>query len=75
MLFGAVCWWCQPWSWVRPAENTCMAGIPTHGVQGIFMDRDDIRFHGRDERIGVQSFYEGQTFLYELVKILAQAVD
>ena len=25
-------------------------GIPTYGVQGFFMDRDDIRFHGRDER-------------------------
>jgi len=23
-------------------------------------DRDDIRFHGRDERLRVQSFYEGQ---------------
>jgi acetylornithine deacetylase/succinyl-diaminopimelate desuccinylase-like protein len=47
------------------------AGIPTYGVQGIFYDRDDIRFHGRDERVKVQSFYEGQTFLYELVKKLA----
>jgi len=48
------------------------AGIPTYGVQGFFMDRDDIRFHGRDERMGVQSFYEGQTFLYELVKTLSK---
>ncbi|HET7149794.1 MAG TPA: M20/M25/M40 family metallo-hydrolase, partial [Candidatus Acidoferrum sp.] len=48
------------------------AGIPTYGVQGFFMDRDDIRFHGRDERMGVQSFYEGQAFLYELVKLLAK---
>ncbi len=48
------------------------AGIPTYGVQGFFMDRDDIRFHGRDERMPVQSFYEGQTFLYELVKGLSQ---
>lgn len=48
------------------------AGIPTYGIQGFFFDRDDIRFHGRDERMGVQSFYEGQTFLYELVKILAK---
>ena len=48
------------------------AGIPTYGVQGIFYDRDDIRFHGRDERVKVESFYEGQTFLYELVKTLAQ---
>jgi acetylornithine deacetylase/succinyl-diaminopimelate desuccinylase-like protein len=50
------------------------AGIPTYGVQGIFIDRDDVRSHGRDERIRVQSFYEGQTFLYELVKVLAGPV-
>jgi acetylornithine deacetylase/succinyl-diaminopimelate desuccinylase-like protein len=48
------------------------AGIPTYGVQGFFYDRDDIRFHGRDERLKVQSFYEGQTFLYDLVKRLAE---
>jgi len=48
------------------------AGIPTYGIQGFFFDRDDIRFHGRDERMSAQSFYEGQTFLYELVKILAK---
>jgi len=48
-----------------------IAGIPTYGVQGFFMDRDDVRFHGRDERMGVQSFYEGQQFLYELVKALS----
>ena len=46
-------------------------GIPTYGVQGFFMERDDIRAHGRDERMSVRSFYEGQTFLYQLVKILA----
>lgn len=49
-----------------------IAGIPTYGVQGIFFDRDDIRFHGRDERVAVQSFYEGQTFLYDLVKTLSK---
>jgi acetylornithine deacetylase/succinyl-diaminopimelate desuccinylase-like protein len=49
------------------------AGIPTYGIQGIFYDREDIRFHGRDERVKVRSFYEGQTFLYELVKRLAGA--
>ena len=40
------------------------AGIPTYGIQGIFIDRNDVRFHGRDERIPVQSFYEGQFFIY-----------
>jgi acetylornithine deacetylase/succinyl-diaminopimelate desuccinylase-like protein len=49
------------------------AGIPTYGVQGFFFDREDIRFHGRDERMGVKSFYEGQAFLYDLVKRLASS--
>ena len=47
------------------------AGIPTYGVQGIFYDPEDIRFHGRDERVKVTSFYQAQTFLYELVKRLS----
>jgi len=47
------------------------AGIPTYGVQGIFYDHEDIRFHGRDERVKVTSFYQAQTFLYELVKRLS----
>ncbi|PWT98945.1 MAG: peptidase M20 [Terriglobia bacterium] len=46
------------------------SGIPTYGVQGFFSERDDVRAHGRDERMMVRSFYEGQTFLYELVKTL-----
>lgn len=51
------------------------AGIPTYGIQGIFIDRNDVRFHGRDERIPVQSFYEGQAFLYDLVKSLASSAN
>jgi acetylornithine deacetylase/succinyl-diaminopimelate desuccinylase-like protein len=43
------------------------AGIPTYGVQGIFYDVGDMRWHGRDERVGVREFYEGQEFLYRLV--------
>ena len=46
-------------------------GIPCYGVQGLFMDRNDLRIHGRDERMSVKSFYEGQTFLYRLVKALS----
>lgn len=52
-----------------------LAGIPTYGIMGLFLDRDDFRAHGRDERIKVQSFYEGQAFLYELVKQLANDND
>lgn len=46
------------------------AGIPTYGVSGIFSDINDVRAHGRDERIEIESFYEGQEFLYRLVKEL-----
>src|SRR5262249_17847140 len=48
------------------------AGIPTYGIQGIFMPIDDFRAHGRDERLSVDAFYEANTFLYELVKSLSQ---
>ena len=49
------------------------AGIPTYGVSGIFFDMDDIRWHGRDERVGVQDLYDGREFLYRLVKVLSSA--
>ncbi len=52
-----------------------VAGIPTYGIQGFFFDRGDIRFHGRDERMSVESFYEGQAFLYRLVKALSKNGD
>jgi acetylornithine deacetylase/succinyl-diaminopimelate desuccinylase-like protein len=44
------------------------AGIPTYGVSGLFSEAGDVRAHGKDERIGVNAFYEGQEFLYRLVK-------
>ena len=47
-------------------------GIPAYGVSGLFMDpATDARAHGRDERMRMQSFYEGQEFLYRLTKRLA----
>ncbi len=48
-----------------------IAGIPCYGIQGFFFDRDDIRFHGRDERLAIPSFYEGQAFLFQLVQLLS----
>ena len=44
------------------------AGIPVYGVSGLFGDIDDVRAHGRDERMSVQSFYEGLEFLDRLVR-------
>jgi acetylornithine deacetylase/succinyl-diaminopimelate desuccinylase-like protein len=47
------------------------AGVPTYGVSGLFGDPNDVRAHGRDERMLVKSFYEGQEFLYRLMVRLA----
>ena len=46
------------------------SGIPVYGVSGIFSDIDDVRAHGRDERIGVKEFYDGIEFTYRFIKIL-----
>jgi acetylornithine deacetylase/succinyl-diaminopimelate desuccinylase-like protein len=51
------------------------AGIPTYGVSGLFGDVDDNRAHGQDERILIESFYEGQEFLYRLVKALSETIS
>lgn len=52
--------------------HTRNAGIPTYGVSGLFSDIDDKRAHGKDERINVKAYFEGQEFLYELTKELTQ---
>jgi len=49
------------------------AGIPVYGASGIFGDIDDSRAHGKDERIGVKAFYDGQEYLYRLVKTFTSA--
>jgi acetylornithine deacetylase/succinyl-diaminopimelate desuccinylase-like protein len=47
-------------------------GVPSYGVSGLFSDPSvDARAHGRDERMRIQSFYEGQEFLWRLTKRLA----
>jgi acetylornithine deacetylase/succinyl-diaminopimelate desuccinylase-like protein len=47
------------------------AGIPTYGVNGMFIDPALAGVHGLNERVLVQSLYDGRDFLYELVKIYA----
>jgi acetylornithine deacetylase/succinyl-diaminopimelate desuccinylase-like protein len=48
------------------------AGIPTFGVDGTFGDIDDVRAHGRDERVGVKQYFEGLEFQYRLIKALTK---
>jgi acetylornithine deacetylase/succinyl-diaminopimelate desuccinylase-like protein len=47
------------------------AGIPTYGHSGLASDVDDVRAHGKDERVGVKAFFDGGEYLYRLVKRLA----
>jgi acetylornithine deacetylase/succinyl-diaminopimelate desuccinylase-like protein len=46
------------------------AGIPCYGLTGLFVDVDDIRAHGRDERLLVRSFVEAHDFLTRVVRAL-----
>ena len=48
------------------------AGIPVYGISGMFGDMDDVRAHGRDERIGIKEFYNGVEFMYRLMKSLTK---
>ncbi len=50
---------------------TRIAGIPTYGISCMFFDMDDSRAHGKDERVGVQDFYDGVEFNYKLIKQLS----
>jgi acetylornithine deacetylase/succinyl-diaminopimelate desuccinylase-like protein len=47
------------------------AGIPVYGVSAVFERIDDIRAHGRDERVGVKAYHDAAKFWYELVKQLS----
>jgi len=49
---------------------TMAAGIPSYGFSGMGIDEGDERAHGRDERIGVESYYKGVAFTVLLVKAL-----
>ena len=47
---------------------TRSSGIPTFGVSAVDSNPDDDRAHGKDERIGVESFYKATQFWFELMK-------
>ena len=49
------------------------AGIASYDVAGVWMDVDENRAHGRDERIGIQEFDASVEFTYRLIKSMSQA--
>jgi len=49
---------------------TSAVGMPTYTITGVANDRDNERAHGRDERLGVESFYKGNAFFYQYIRAL-----
>ncbi|MBV8784173.1 MAG: M20/M25/M40 family metallo-hydrolase [Gammaproteobacteria bacterium] len=47
---------------------TSAAGMPSFVVSGIAVDNDDVRMHGRDERVRVRDFYTANHFFYRFLK-------
>jgi acetylornithine deacetylase/succinyl-diaminopimelate desuccinylase-like protein len=52
-------------------EFTNAVGIPTFGVEPVFIGPDLGNIHGLNEYVGVKSLLEGREFLYRLVKTYA----
>src|SRR6202166_3299712 len=53
-------------------EFTNAVGIPTFGVEPVFVGRDLGNIHDLNEYVGGKSLLEGREFLYRLVKIYAE---
>ena len=59
--------------WASDAVRFRRAGTPVYGVSGVFYDIDDVRAHGRDERVLGEAFDQGVEFTYRLMKALSGA--
>jgi acetylornithine deacetylase/succinyl-diaminopimelate desuccinylase-like protein len=47
-------------------------GIPMYGLSGTFLNFHELRAHGKDERLGVQEFYDSVDFMYDLMRKLTE---
>jgi acetylornithine deacetylase/succinyl-diaminopimelate desuccinylase-like protein len=52
------------------SKYTIARGIPTFGFSGLAIDRDDVRAHGKDERVRITDYYDGVEFWYRWLKAL-----
>jgi acetylornithine deacetylase/succinyl-diaminopimelate desuccinylase-like protein len=52
---------------------TMSAGIPSYGICGVAIEREDDRAHGRDERVRIDAYYTGVEFYYQFLKALTTA--
>lgn len=55
------------------SKYTRAAGIPSYGAASIFIDLEDMRAHGQDERVRSSLFAEGGEFTYRLMKAFSAA--
>jgi acetylornithine deacetylase/succinyl-diaminopimelate desuccinylase-like protein len=46
------------------------AGFPCYGYSGVALERDDVRAHGQDERLPVESYWKSLDFMYSFAKAL-----
>jgi acetylornithine deacetylase/succinyl-diaminopimelate desuccinylase-like protein len=49
---------------------TNAAGMPTYGESAIAIETNDVRAHGKDERLPIDSYYKGVEFYYQFIKAL-----
>jgi acetylornithine deacetylase/succinyl-diaminopimelate desuccinylase-like protein len=54
-------------------RQTRNAGMPSYDISGEWVDVDENRAHGRDERVGVEAFDESVEFTYRLVKSMSSS--
>jgi acetylornithine deacetylase/succinyl-diaminopimelate desuccinylase-like protein len=53
-------------------RQTRSAGIPSYDLSGVWIDADENRAHGRDERVGIREFDESVEYTYRLMKAMGQ---
>jgi acetylornithine deacetylase/succinyl-diaminopimelate desuccinylase-like protein len=54
-------------------RQTRNAGMPSYDSSGIWIDGNENRAHGRDERVGMREFDESLEYTYRLVKEMSKA--
>jgi len=46
------------------------AGIPSYGYSAVALERDDVRAHGQDERLPIDSYWKSLDFFYSFAQAL-----
>ena len=53
-------------------RQTRNAGMASYDLSGVWMDMDENRAHGRDERVGMREFDESVEYTYRLLKAMGR---